>query len=127
MPANENLEILWRGVRCRCPQCGQGRLFKRWGIVHERCAACGLRLNTREPDTWFIMYVSMAVITGVFLIGLLWVFPTPANKWLGRIVMGSAALGIFFGSAPMRKGLAIALDYLSDLRGHNHEGLEFRK
>ncbi len=91
------------------------------------CVTCGLPLRTREPDTGFGMYISAAIITGLFLIGLLWIFPTPSNPRLGQMIVGATALTVFFLSSQFRKGLAIALDYLVDLRWNNHEGLKFRR
>jgi uncharacterized protein (DUF983 family) len=84
--------------------------------VRERCEVCGLELQAREPDTWLFMYVSTALITGVFIAGMLWVFPVPANKWAWRVIMGVVALAAFFGTAPLRKGVAIGLDYMVDMR-----------
>src|SRR4029434_11238162 len=42
---------LRRGLRKRCPHCGEGPLFFRWSQF-ERCSICGL-VYTRNPgDTW---------------------------------------------------------------------------
>jgi len=120
-----NLTILWRGLRGRCPQCGRERIFHGWWTVRERCEACDLALRSREPDAWFAMYMSMAFITGLFIAGLLWVFPEPANKRLGQIVVTLAAAVVFIGSEPTRKGVALALDYLIDLRCNNQGDLRF--
>jgi uncharacterized protein (DUF983 family) len=40
--------ILWRGLLLRCPRCGQGKLFRRWFKMYERCPVCHL-LYEREP------------------------------------------------------------------------------
>ncbi|GIX04726.1 MAG: hypothetical protein KatS3mg114_0595 [Planctomycetaceae bacterium] len=32
---------LQRAVALRCPQCGQGPLFRSWFSMHDRCSACG--------------------------------------------------------------------------------------
>ncbi|HWL92639.1 MAG TPA: DUF983 domain-containing protein, partial [Phycisphaerae bacterium] len=119
--SRDNLAILWRGMRRRCPQCGRAPMFTRWANLRERCDACGLELKSREPDIWFITYTSTAFITGLFIVALLFILPTPENKWLARTILGGLALCAFIGTAPMRKGLAIALDYLIDLRASNHE------
>jgi len=124
--ARINLTIVCRGLTRRCPQCGCGRMFNGWWHVRERCEACDLELRSREPDTWFTMYMSMAFITGLFLGGLLWIFPEPANKRLGQAVIVLAAGVLFVISEPTRKGLALALDYLIDLRWNNHRNLRFR-
>lgn len=41
---------LKRGFRCRCPRCGQGRLFRSFLKVDDRCPACGLDLTPHRAD-----------------------------------------------------------------------------
>jgi uncharacterized protein (DUF983 family) len=35
-------------MRLRCPLCGQGKLFRTWLLMHERCPQCGVKFE-REP------------------------------------------------------------------------------
>ena len=35
--------LLVRGWRKRCPRCGEGRLFRRFNILHKSCSVCGLQ------------------------------------------------------------------------------------
>ncbi|RIK81136.1 MAG: hypothetical protein DCC68_09325 [Planctomycetota bacterium] len=39
---------MWRGLRLRCPVCGQGRLFRNWIAMHSHCDHCGLKYE-RAP------------------------------------------------------------------------------
>jgi uncharacterized protein (DUF983 family) len=41
-------EIISRGLRLRCPRCGQRRLFAGWFRMHETCPHCRLRYE-RAP------------------------------------------------------------------------------
>lgn len=34
-----------RGIRCRCPRCGEGHLYRRYLKVVERCEHCNLELG----------------------------------------------------------------------------------
>ncbi|GJQ26244.1 MAG: hypothetical protein HBSAPP02_12760 [Phycisphaerae bacterium] len=79
--------------------------------VREYCLACDLPLRRREPDTWLFMYVSMALITGLYLIAMLWVFPAPSRPWLGRSLIAASALCLYLVTAPVRKALSLGLDY----------------
>ena len=40
--------LLWRALRLRCPLCGEGKLFRNWWIINEKCAKCGADFQ-REP------------------------------------------------------------------------------
>jgi uncharacterized protein (DUF983 family) len=36
---------IWRGVKCRCPRCGEGWLFHHFIEQVDNCAVCGERLS----------------------------------------------------------------------------------
>lgn len=104
--------VLRRGAGKRCPRCGLGRLFRSWYTLHNRCAECGLLYEPAEGNSWWFMYYSTALFTGVIVVGMLLL--TPDNLWLGRAVVVAAWLAMIFLSMPYRKGLAIAIDHLSE-------------
>jgi uncharacterized protein (DUF983 family) len=119
----ENLFIFRRGLKRLCPQCGRGKLFAGWWQMADSCPYCGLKLASRESDTWAFMYLSTAFITGIFILSMLLILPK--SLWVGRFAVAIAALFLFVISAPYRKGLAIAFDYLVELRWNNHAQLAF--
>lgn len=87
------------------------------------CENCGLVLEPLEGNSWWFMYYSTAFLTGVVIIGML--LMPPANIWVGRAVVLIAALSLYMVSFPFRKGLAVAIDFLSepqDLRVEGREG-----
>lgn len=111
-------EIIRHAFRIQCPRCGRGKLFFAWGELVEKCEICGLKIRVREPDTWFFMYMSTAAITGLFVISML-LLPAPENQALAAFLIGLGALGIFFLTTPIRKSLAIALEYFTDSRSEH--------
>jgi len=60
------------------------------------------------------MYYSTAGFTGL-IVGVMLLF-RPANLWLGRLAVFAAALVGIILTLPLRKGLALAIDYLSETR-----------
>nr|WP_260583971.1 DUF983 domain-containing protein [Sphingopyxis sp. PET50] len=38
------------GLHGLCPRCGEGRMFRRWLKVTDRCEACGLDYDFATPD-----------------------------------------------------------------------------
>jgi uncharacterized protein (DUF983 family) len=102
---------LRRGLRKRCPHCGEGPLFKGWADTLETCPACGLIYERNPGDTWFYTIVGdrlpvAAAIVVVYFGVFRW------NLILGTILL--VALGIsIFTTAPNRWGAGIALHYLS--------------
>jgi uncharacterized protein (DUF983 family) len=105
-----NTPIL-RGLRGRCPRCGEGTLFKGFLDVAPRCEHCGLDysfIDSGDGPAFFVMSVSglivvfAALMTEVFYEPPLWVH---AMLWLPLILVTTLL--------PLRpaKGLMIALQY----------------
>jgi len=44
------LAAMGRGLRCRCPACGRGRLFGRFLKVVDSCPACGTEFHHHRAD-----------------------------------------------------------------------------
>jgi uncharacterized protein (DUF983 family) len=63
---------LLRGLACRCPRCGRGRLFGRYLKVADRCAACGLDLSHQRADDappyFTIVLVGHVIVPGALLL-----------------------------------------------------------
>jgi len=41
---------LWRGMKLRCPRCGDGKLFRAFLKPVEHCSNCGQRWDTHHQD-----------------------------------------------------------------------------
>jgi hypothetical protein len=61
------MRLLGRGLRLRCPHCGQGAVLGRWAAIRERCRACRFRY-TRSEDNYFggAMFCSIMLIEAIF-------------------------------------------------------------
>jgi uncharacterized protein (DUF983 family) len=96
----------------RCPRCGQGPIFRRWYTYTEyrTCPRCGLLYDERGESLVF-MYLSTAFLTGVMFIVL--ITNPPVNLGSYRLGLAGGALGLYVVTMPIRKGLAIALNYFN--------------
>lgn len=103
-------QVLLRGLRRRCPRCGEGPLFAGWNRLHESCQVCGLAFEKRSGDIWFFMYMTTAGLTGLLVVTMFLI--RPRVLWIGQLLVGLAAVAIIGLSLPVRKGIAVALDYL---------------
>lgn len=99
------------GLRCRCPRCGEGRLFEGLLTVRERCANCDLDLRAHDsgdgPAVFVILILGALVMIAALTLEVkyeppLWVH---AVIWPGIIVVG--AIGML---RPLKATL-IALQY----------------
>ena len=108
------LAALRRGFSGRCPRCGEGRLFRGWNRLYDACLVCRLPFEPHSGDTWFFMYMTTAGLTGVLVVLMFLI--RPAVVWVGQIAVAIAAVVVIGATLPLRKGLAVALDYLVERR-----------
>jgi uncharacterized protein (DUF983 family) len=96
----------------KCPRCGVGPIFRRWWTYTEytQCPSCGLSYDPRGESLAF-MYLSTAFLTGVMFIVLIEMPPQDLATY--RIGLVLAALALYGATMPVRKGLAIALNYFN--------------
>ena len=107
--------LLARGARKRCPRCGEGRLFRRLNLLHERCAVCGLRFLEDQGDLFGYLFVLDRVLFLVPLIGMVFLRVWVPNAWWFYAVWALAMLALV-ATLPQRTGLSIAVDYFLRLR-----------
>jgi uncharacterized protein (DUF983 family) len=50
LPARDWKEAMKRGAKCRCPACGEGRMFSSFLKVAPACSTCGERLDLHRAD-----------------------------------------------------------------------------
>ena len=60
-----------RGLACKCPRCGNGKLFSGFLTLKARCEACGLDyafIDTGDGPAIFIIMLAGAIVVGSALI-----------------------------------------------------------
>jgi uncharacterized protein (DUF983 family) len=101
------------GLRCRCPNCGRGKLFRGFLKVVDRCEACGFdftRLNTGDGAAIFIMQIAGGLV--VFSALYVQVVYSPPI-WAMLLVALPLAAGLSLGLMQPGKGVMIALQMRS--------------
>ena len=78
--------MLFRGLRKRCPRCGERGIFVSWFRLKARCPVCGLRFEKEEGGFLGAMAINYAV--AVFL----WVIVLSVGIWLTVPVVPVAPL-----------------------------------
>lgn len=101
--------LLKRGLASRCPRCGVGSVFNRWNSLSVQCTVCEYGLKHREGDCWFFMYMTTGFFTGVMIAAMFII--KPANILVGQVIVGSIGLALIVATLPIRKSMAIALDF----------------
>ncbi|PZQ46222.1 MAG: hypothetical protein DI551_05555 [Micavibrio aeruginosavorus] len=60
------IQTLSRGIKGKCPHCGEGRLFRKWLKVIDRCEVCGEEFHHHRADD-FPAYIVVAILGHVMV------------------------------------------------------------
>jgi len=113
MQRTTDQSLLSVGLRCRCPRCGEGRLFDGFITLRPRCEACGLDYGFADPadgPAFFIM-MSMAFPVTAFGIWLELAYHPPL--WIHAVVTLPLLLLACVPIIRPLKGLFIASQYIN--------------
>jgi uncharacterized protein (DUF983 family) len=100
-----------RGLLCRCPRCGKGKLFDGFLTVAPRCEKCGLDYSfadSADGPAVFVIFIAGFIVVGAALAVELAYSPP---YWVHALLW--APLILLTTIAPLRpmKGLLISLQY----------------
>lgn len=110
------------GLRGRCPQCGDGRLFAGFLTLAKGCGVCGLDYSFADAGDGPAVFVIL--IIGFVVAGLaLWVDVTASPPlWLHFLLWIPLALVLCLAALRLIKGVLIALQYANAAaEGRLHE------
>jgi uncharacterized protein (DUF983 family) len=102
---------LKRGLRKRCPHCGDGPLFAGWSRHLERCSICGLVYERNPGDTWAFTVIGDRL--PIALVIILIYFGVIRSHRIVGLAMLAVVGAVLIWTAPNRWGMGIALHYLS--------------
>jgi uncharacterized protein (DUF983 family) len=107
--------VLLRGLRKRCPRCGERGIFLSWFHLRPRCARCDLRFEKEDGGFLGAMVVNYLVAflvwTTVLVITMVFTVPdVPVGPLLAASVVVLVGNPIWF--YPRSKALWAAIEYL---------------
>ena len=102
---------LHQALTCRCPRCGEGRLFSGFLEVVERCETCGLNLaknDSGDGPAVFLIFI-IGAITVPLAIWIQVSFDVPL--WLPALIACIATIALTLALLRPAKAYVIALQY----------------
>jgi uncharacterized protein (DUF983 family) len=100
-----------RGLSCRCPACGEGKLFDGFLTLAPRCPKCGLDYSFADaadgPAVFVIFFAGFVVVFAALLVEFIYQPPL----WLHALLWLPLILLTTLGPLRPAKGLLIALQY----------------
>jgi uncharacterized protein (DUF983 family) len=104
-----------RGAMCRCPNCGEGRLYEGFLKPTAHCEVCG-EDNRIYPSDDLPPYLTVFIV-GHLVVGLyLWLdFSFALPDWLQLSIWLPATALLSLALLPVMKGLSIGICWATDL------------
>lgn len=96
--AEHSVSLIRAGLACRCPRCGQGKLFKGILDIAPSCSVCGLDLASHDngdgPAVFVVLILGAVTVAAALIVEVnvtppFWVH---AVLWLPLILGGSIGL-----------------------------------
>lgn len=110
-------QALVRGASCTCPNCGEGRLFRKFLKVADTCDACGEALHHHRADD-MPAYIVMSIV-GHIVVGLvLWTeFRYAPPTWVHWTLWLPLTVILTLVLLQPVKGLIVALQWKLRMHG----------
>jgi uncharacterized protein (DUF983 family) len=106
-----------RGLACRCPNCGKGRMFRAFLKVADQCPACGEDLHHQQADDAPAYFVIFAVGHIIVPLALSVEFTFAPPYWLHAVLWGPLTLGLALGLLQPFKGAIVAWQWAQRMHG----------
>ena len=107
-----------RGLRGRCPHCGEGKLVQGFLSLKPRCERCGLDFNFADagdgPAVFVILVGGALVVFAALMTEVVYQPP----YWVHAVLWLPVTLMLTVGLLRLAKGLLVVLQY----RHQAHEG-----
>lgn len=117
-PAPRRLgNALLRGLACRCPNCGKGRMFRAFLKVADQCAVCGEDLHHQQADDAPAYFVIFAVGHIVVPLALSVEFTFTPPYWLHAVLWAPLTLGLALGLLQPFKGAIVGWQWAHRMHG----------
>jgi len=126
-PARPATEALMRGLRGRCPNCGQGRLFRAFLKVADHCNVCGEAFHHQRADdapAYFVILITGHIVVPVALMVEI-AFAPP--YWLHFLLWLPLTFALAIALLQPVKGAIIAWQWANYMHGFAPPGAAHRE
>lgn len=123
LPERHTGEAMWKGFRCRCPACGDSRLFQAYLKPVEACERCGEDMSGQRSDD-LPPYITIFTVGHVLVPLILWAESSQTSWpiWLHMLIWLPLATLLTFGLMQPVKGAVIGMQWGARLHGFDPNG-----
>jgi len=123
-PARDLLTALARGFLGRCPNCGEGRLFRAYLKVVDRCPVCGTAFYHHRADDappYFVILIVGHIVVPLALV-VETAFAPP--YWLHALLWGTLTIALALALLQPVKGAIVAWQWAHYMHGFDPDSEE---
>jgi uncharacterized protein (DUF983 family) len=106
-----------RGLMGRCPNCGEGHMFRAFLKVADNCPACGEELHHHRADDFpaylVVVIVGHVIVAGTLMVEAAYGWPL----WLHALVWLPVTTGLALALIQPVKGLVVAWQWQQGMEG----------
>ncbi|MCA3643420.1 MAG: DUF983 domain-containing protein [Methylobacterium sp.] len=115
-------QAIGRGFGCRCPACGEGKLFGKFLKVKPECEKCGAEFSGHRADD-LPPYITIMIV-GHVIVPLFLVFERSTNwpDWMHMVIWLSLTAALTMALIQPVKGATIAYQWALRLHGFDPAG-----
>ena len=116
-------QAVGRGIMCRCPNCGQGKLFRAYLKVNDTCPVCGEELFHHRADD-LPPYISILIV-GHILVGVMLDIEmrfNDVNPMYYVATLVPLAIVLPLALLPSIKGAVVAVQWANRMHGFDTTG-----
>ncbi len=104
-------QAMWRGTLCRCPHCGQGKMFRAYLKTVNQCEVCGEELNHHRADD-FPPYIAITIVGHIIIFLMLHLDMTYHVQPITYVItMVPLAIVLPLAMLPSIKGAIVGLQW----------------
>ena len=110
-------QAMMNGIRCRCPRCGEGKLYRKYLKIADRCDHCGFDYSHHRADD-LPAYVAITIV-GHILVGGLLHFQSVRDiaPWVYLATLVPLAIILPLLMLPSIKGAIVGMQWARRLHG----------
>lgn len=117
LPKRATGQAIGRGIKCRCPNCGEGRLFYRFLKTVPNCAVCGEDYTHHRADD-LPPYITIVIVGHVIVTALLFFYTRlDIPTWAHLAIWIPATLVMTLALLQPVKGAVVGLQWALYMHG----------
>lgn len=123
-PHRSLVRAMMRGFFCRCPNCGEGRMFRAYLKVVDCCAVCGAELHHQRADDappYFVILITGHIVVPIALL-VETMFSPP--YWVHAVVWGPLTLAIALALLQPVKGAIVGWQWATYMHGFDPDHVD---